>query len=452
VAATLRGGYLRLWRYGGGSERLCEEALERDGWPADRWRSWQEERLASVLHRAATRVPYYREMWSARRRRGDRRSWEHLEHWPILDKEPLRATPRAFVADDRRLSSLFREHTSGTTGTSLDLRVSRGTLRSWYALHEARTRRWNGTTHTDRWAIIGGQLVTPVEQERPPYWVWNAALRQLYMSAYHISPRSARDYAAALWTHRARYVVAYPSALYALARELLAQGEQAPVLSVALLNAEPVYPHQRETIERAFRCPVRETYGMSEMVAAASECEHGSLHLWPEAGWLEVMERGERVHAGECGDFVCTSLLNLDMPLVRYRVGDRGAVSAATSTCACGRELPVLERVEGRSDDVLYTPDGRSVGRLDPVFKAGLPVREAQIVQERLDRVRVRVVPADGYRPRHGESIVDRVRARMGLVTVLVEEVEAIPRTANGKFRAVISELTTEERAWLARR
>lgn len=452
VAATLHGGYLRLWRYGSGSERLCLEALERDGWSPDRWRSWQEERLAAVLHRAATRVPYYRNMWSARRRRGDRRSWERLEHWPVLDKEPLRAHPHAFVADDRRLSSLFREHTSGTTGTSLDLRVSRETLLAWYALHEARTRRWHGTTRADRWAIIGGQLVAPVAQERPPYWVWNAALRQLYMSAYHISTRSARDYAAALAAHGARYVLAYPSALHALSRELLAQHVEAPALSVALLNAEPVFPHQREAIERAFRCPVRETYGMSEMVAAASECEQGGLHLWPEAGRLEVMERDAHVPAGIAGDFVCTGLLNLDMPLVRYRVGDRGALAPPSTGCACGRGLPVLDHVEGRSDDVLYTPDGRSVGRLDPVFKAGLPVREAQIVQDRLDRVRVRVVPADGYCARHADSIVERIRARMGVVTVLVEEVETIPRTATGKFRAVISELSTDERAWLARR
>ena len=86
LAASLRGLYLRSWRYGPETERLVEEALGRESWSLKQWRAWQEERLAYVLHRAATRVPYYREQWAARRRRGDRASWEYLENWPILEK------------------------------------------------------------------------------------------------------------------------------------------------------------------------------------------------------------------------------------------------------------------------------------------------------------------------------------------------------------------------------
>src|SRR5919108_1156824 len=96
VAASLRGLYLRSWRYGPETERLVAEALEREQWSPERWKIWQEERLAYVLHRAATQVTYYREQWAARRRRGDRASWEYLENWPILEKEVVRETPRAF--------------------------------------------------------------------------------------------------------------------------------------------------------------------------------------------------------------------------------------------------------------------------------------------------------------------------------------------------------------------
>ena len=68
AAATLRGAYLGFWRYGAATERLVQEAHEREFWSAEEWRSYQQERLAYVLHRAATRVPYYREQWAARRR------------------------------------------------------------------------------------------------------------------------------------------------------------------------------------------------------------------------------------------------------------------------------------------------------------------------------------------------------------------------------------------------
>jgi phenylacetate-CoA ligase len=445
LAATVRGGYLRAWRYGPETQQLLDAALERDRWDPERWQRWEEERLAFVLHRAATRVPYYRDQWAARRRYGDRASWELLENWPILEKEPLRQDPQSFLADDRQRFRMFHEHTSGTTGTSIDLWFGRETLRAWYALYEARCRHWYGVSRHHRWAILGGQLVCPVRQDRPPFAVWNAALRQLYMSAYHIAPRNVGWYAEALRAHRIAYVLAYPSALCALARELLVQGIQVQGLIVVAVNAEPLYGYQRETIERAFGCPVRETYGMAEIVAAASECESGRLHLWPEAGHLEVIDEKRAARPEESGEFICTSLLNTDMPLVRYRVGDRGA-KRAEAKCPCGRRLPQLSFVEGRTDDVLYTADGRSVGRLDPVFKSRLHIREAQIVQDSVDRLRVRYVAASGFRSVDGHAIVEGLRARMGAVTVTLEEVDSIPREANGKFRAVICNLTADER------
>ena len=188
LAASGRGYYLRWWRYGPETERLVAEALERETWSPARWQAWQQERLALVLHRAAKKVPYYREQWSARRRRGDRAAWEYLENWPILEKEHIRQNPRAFVADDCQIQKMYHEHTSGSTGKPLDLWWSRATVKAWYALFEARWRRWYGVSRQDRWAILGGQLVAPVQTRRPPFWVWNAALQQLYLTSYHLAP------------------------------------------------------------------------------------------------------------------------------------------------------------------------------------------------------------------------------------------------------------------------
>ena len=109
--------------------------------------------------------------------------------------------------------------------------------------------------------------------------------------------------------------------------------------------------------------------------------------------------------------------------------------------CSCGRGLPILTPLEGRLDDILYTSDGRCIGRLDPVFKSHLPIREAQIIQESLDRVRVRYVPAVNFTAEAGQSIVEQLQARMGPIEVILEQICEIPRTPNGKFRAVISRL-----------
>jgi len=273
VVASARGYRLLSWRYDRRTDALVQEALDREGWSADRWKSYRQELLARVLHRAATLVPFYRAHWAQRRRRGDQRSSEILDNWPILDKETLRSRPLEFVADDCDVRRMFKDHTSGTTGKSLDLWFSRDTVLAWYALFEARARRWYGVSRHDRWAIIGGQLVAPVGRTSPPFWVWNAGLKQLYMSAWHLSPRFLPAYFEALEKYEIRYVLGYSSAINTLG--LAARDISWPnkgQLRVAITNAEPLPRDQREPIESGLGCPVRETYGMAELVAVASEC------------------------------------------------------------------------------------------------------------------------------------------------------------------------------------
>ena len=440
TAASLRGFYLWCWRYGIDGERLVGIILEREHWSAAEWTRWQKEQLASVLHRAATRVPYYREQWATRRRNGDHASWECLKNWPILQKDTVRANPNAFLADDCRTRRMFREHTSGTTGTPLDLWWSRKTTSAWYALFEVRCRRWYGVSRKNRWAILGGQLIVPVQQRTPPFWVWNLPLNQLYMSSYHLAPDLIPYYITALRKYRIEYLLGYSSSLYALA-EVMKRTDQTLRLKVVVTNAEPLYPFQRNVIASAFQCPVRETYGMAELVAAASECPDGSLHLWPDVGWVEIAKSGDHDETACGGELICTSLLNMDMPLIRYLVGDRVAQTPDRSSCGCGSALPIFGQVEGRTDDTLYTRDGRRIGRLDPVFKEGLPIREAQIVQETLDTLRVRYVSASDSMMDVGTVIADRLRERMGDVHILLEPTDRIPRESNGKFRSVICRL-----------
>jgi phenylacetate-CoA ligase len=416
-----------------------EQALERESWTSTEWAQWQQERLAEILHRAATKVPFYRDAWAARRRRGDRSSWELLQNWPLLEKESVRQNPAAFVAEDCDKRRMYHDHTSGTTGTQLDLWQRKETVRNWYALFETRSRRWYGVSESDRWAMLGGQLVIPASQRKPPFWVWNAGLKQLYMSSYHLSPGNISYYLDALKHYGVKYLLGYSSSLYELAEGALRLGRHDVKMAVAITNAEPLFEYQRQAIEKAFQCRVRETYGMAETVAAASECEAGRMHVWPEVGVIEVL--GEHTQAsGHAGELVCTSLINGDMPLIRYRVGDRGALAKGT-TCSCKRTLPVLSHVEGRIDDTLYTRDGRRIGRLDPVFKSDFPIREAQIIQETLESIRVRYVPTDTWTPEAAPALIEQLRSRMGDIRVELEQVNAVPRGANGKFRAVICNL-----------
>jgi phenylacetate-CoA ligase len=215
-----------------------------------------------------------------------------------------------------------------------------------------------------------------------------------------------------------------------------------------ITNAEPLTPWQRQAIREGLCDQVRETYGMAEIAAAGSECVQGALHEWPEVGWIETLDdREDRPAAdGETGRLVCTGLLNSDMPLIRYALGDRGRLETRAEPCGCGRRLPVFSALEGRSNDMLVAPDGRRVFWLNPVFY-GTAIREAQIVQAEADALTVRLVPAPGFDARTKTAIEGRLIARMGNVRVKFEEHSAIPRGENGKFRPIVCDLPAAGRS-----
>ena len=443
LAASIKGHQLQRYRYGTDTARMVEEALERETWDETQWETWRAERLDLVLTRSAKDVPYYRQYWQAQRRNGNKASWSYLENWPILKKEVVRKTPRAFVADDCDIHRMYCDHTSGTSGTPLKLWESRQTVRQWYALFEARWRRWYDVSRFDRWAILGGQLVVPFAQSKPPFWVWNAGMSQLYCSAYHIRQENVSAYIDAMKKYGVNYLLGYPSAIHALSQMASHLNITPPALKVVISNAEPLYSFQKQVIQDYFGCPMNDTYGMAEFVCAAGQCAQGELHLWPEVGYLEVYADGlnESIPDGQTGRLICTGLLNADMPLIRYEVGDRGAQNAEIKQCACGRSLPRLLSIEGRQDDMILTKDGRRIGRLDPIFKADLRLLEAQIIQEKIEEFTIKYVPAPEWNEQDKEMLAERLRQRVGDVRIRFEEVSVIPRSASGKFKAVISKV-----------
>jgi phenylacetate-CoA ligase len=234
-------------------------------------------------------------------------------------------------------------------------------------------------------------------------------------------------------------MIVYPSSAFLLATLAREQNITLPPVRVIFSNAEKLQDHQKNLISEVFQCPVVDTYGMGEYAFGASECQRGSMHIWPEIGLLEVMyvDDDKPVNPGENGRFIVTSLLNEDMPLIRYEVGDLGN-SLGNVECACGRSLPRIGRIEGRLNDMLYTPDGRQIFWLNPIFY-GLSIREAQIIQESLDQITVNYVPAPAFRSEDEQVIRSRIQTRTGIAEITIKPVQRIPRDKNGKFRAVIS-------------
>jgi len=447
LAASVWGYYLRHLRFDHQTETLVEEALQRESWDRNQWEKWQQVQLARLLQVAATTVPYYREQWQRRRRNGDKASWELLQNWPILDKKEVRDNPRAFLSENSKSKHLYTDHTGGTTGKPTLIFESREVIRNIYALHEARTRRWFGVHHRDRWGMLGGQKVIPLHQRRPPYWVWNGGLNQVYFSVFHINPETAKDYVRALWKYRPVHLMVYPSSCAILSKFILEQRLRPPQIKVIVCNSENTLPKYRELMTRAFNCPVIDTYGMAEACAAASECLALTQHYWPESGIIEVFDPQKRefnTEPGTAGEYVLTGLMNDDMPLVRYANHDLGYLPNWQHQCACERKLPSLASIAGRSNDLVLTKDGRELYILDSLYN-GLPVIEGQLIQHTLDSFEVKVVPDETYsRSAMLGAITARLQQYLGAVNITLTEVTEIEKNANGKFKPFVSMINAQ--------
>lgn len=438
AAASLRGGYLKWCRYSRLTDTLVRRALDAEHNKPIYWREYQKNKLASMLSRAASQAPFYKKYWSTR----PGCDFSKIDDWPVLEKEDVRKNSESLIFEGISNKRIIKVKTGGTTGASLTISKTRNDFIFWYALFEARWRNWYGLTRNDSWAIIGGQLIVPFEKKTPPFWVWNAPMRQLYCSTYHLSPKFSLSYLQEIKRRKVKYIFAYSSALHFLALEVIRHKVNNFDLKVVITNAEPLFDHQRQTIEKAFGCPVKETYGMAEGVIGASECDSGFLHLWPEVGYLELLNEGKisKIVPGAEGELLCTNLYHEAMPLVRYRVGDRVRFHDDLYGCPCRRSLPRLAHVEGRVNDYIVGPDQRQIWYFNPEFY-GLPVAEFQMTQKEAGCVILSIVPLPGFDQKTQEEIAVRLRKRLGEMKVKFDIVEKIPRLKNGKFKAVVNKL-----------
>ena len=183
---------------------------------------------------------------------------------------------------------------------------------------------------------------------------------------------------------------------------------------------------------------------MAERVVYATECEqHQGHHLNLDYGITEFLDsRHQPVDNGQLGTIVATSLFNRAMPMIRYQTND--SCSLKTESCSCGRGFPLMDEVATKNEAIVTLPDGRLVSPsvLTHPFKPMVNIIESQIIQERLDLIRVKIVKNQDYTHKDEEMLLAGFVERLGPdVALKVEYVDMIPRTKSGKFKWVISKV-----------
>ena len=284
-------------------------------------------------------------------------------------------------------------------------------------------------------------ILFPPSKSKPPY-ITDYYEKDIFFN-FHISNSSIADYVKAYNHFSPHYLKGYPSGLYNFAVLAKEHGLKVNKAKAVFSASEVLHPHQRIVIEDVFQAPVYQWYGQVETTVNLHECEKHRLHVKEEYGLLEIIinSQGQPVKPGEIGSVIGTSWGNKTFPLLRYDTGDNMILSAEIN-CPCGRSGRIIEKILGRDEDVIVTPEGRHVGRLDFVFKPISSVKEAQIIQEDIDRILIRVVPLKNYSTQDRNKIIEILKQYLGnSISFFIEEVDYLERTNAGKIKYVISKL-----------
>ncbi len=444
LAATVRGWQLNRQRYRAVYHRTLTEFEERNTWPLERLLEYQQQRLQALVAGAAHHVPYYRRLFAERGLRpADIQTVADLPKLPPLDKHKLRHDPHDLVDERCDPRRLVRSQTSGTSGVPVQLYADTDALQQHYALYEVRCRRAAGMHFgRDPYVMLGARAVVSPRRTRPPFWIYNHAWKQLYMSIYHLADQHLPAYIDALRARPYQAIMGFPFPIYLLARHAVHMGCPPLPIEAAITSGEVLRPEWRATIERGLGCRVFNQYGCAEQCVFAAECPHGGMHLSIDTCVVEVVDDEDRpVPVGQSGHLLCTGLLNTAQPLIRYRIGDRAALSG--ECCPCGSPLPLIHALEGRSGDELQLPDGRRVSFVSSsLVMAGLEtVAQWQLVQEALDHVVLRVVAESEFTAEDERRLRDNLRRELGDVRIDIERVDTIERTAAGKAILFVSKL-----------
>jgi phenylacetate-CoA ligase len=392
----------------------------------------RKTRLDRILDHALATVPHYKGLGLPARPR--------LEDFPMLEKNDLVTHAEALRSELPMRSAA--KTTGGSTGRAVTVwknpeAIAAERAATWMAFE------WYGIRPGDPamrfWGSGGGR------KRRFKAALADRAMNRETASAFAFSPSDLKAYWERLRRSDPVYLYGYVSMLEVMAQFVLDHGleSQGHSLRAVITTAEPLYPPQRDLIRKAFSVPVWNEYGCGEVGPIAYQCRDGGLHLMETHLWVEVVdEGGEPLRGSGTGEILVTDLTNLAMPLIRYRLRDTVTLGPP---CSCGRALTSIQKVEGRSYDLLEDSRGRRYHGeavmyiFEDLREAGFDILQFQVRQDQPGRARVLFVARERDQEA-AQAIKRNFEERLGGMKVEALPVGGIDRAPSGKTRLIIRE------------
>jgi len=420
-----------------------KKQLQSQWQPYSEQKASQEKQLRKMIGFAYKNVPYYHKLFRGLKlESSDIRTLEDLEKLPILTKDIIKENWDDFKPVNLNSMKYYTNSTGGSTGTPFQYRLLKyDRFLSGAMLY----RGWGYADYElgDKMVFLAGSSLDVGSKSVITKKAHEISRNLKKLSSFDMGTEEMQKYTIVMNSFRPRYLRGYASSINFFANYIINNDVEITSPSGVFTTAEKLMPNMRKNIEDAFGCDVYDAYGLNDGGVGAYECsEHNGLHIDTERSIMEIVDdTGSQMEEG-VGKILATSLHNYAMPFIRYDTEDMGHI--VEDACGCGRESRLLKEVMGRQQEMLQTPEGKYVHGAffnSYMFEKIKSVKEFQVVQEKLDKIVIKIVPEDGFDETQLDMIREIIKQKSSGWDVDFRFVDEIERTKAGKYKFITSEL-----------
>ncbi len=433
-------GYLNAkQRYNSRFKSSLQEHIDLWGADIQDINDFQKKKLSKLLTEVHQHSQWYASIMKERKitlKEIESNPIEVLKRMPILEKSDRKKHVDLIVNTSRKTDMV--NHTSGTTGSPtmdyLDQESINDSFAVWKRFHNV-----IGVKTKDKQVRFSGRLVINNDAKKPPFWVYNYFEKQLMMSTYHLKSENFKFYIEKLNKFKPKLIDGYPSAIFIISKFINKNKIKLSFVPKAIaVTSETLYDYQRIEIEKAFRCHVHNQYASNEGSPFITECTNGNLHVNLDSGIFEyVNNEGKPAKPGEIANLVVTSIIRFKTPLIRYNIGDTVLLPLQNEICNCNCNMPIVKKIIGREDDILWTEEKGYVVSADTALIDIEGIMEGQIIQENPKLVVVNLIVDDAFNKKMHDRLLNNLKDRLGEhIDYTINIVDNIPLGPNEKFDA----------------
>jgi len=446
VSASRLAYYLAVYLKG---ERLVKEykfAKEKQYESIDWIHEHQIREFKKLYMYAYNNIPFYNQLY---KKHGlslnEEIDFDFISRLPSIQKKDIIYSQSLMTGDTGFSLFATKKTTGGSTGEPVTIYKNPRALAAERAVTWV-GYEWAGISIADRHVRIWGD---PIDiKQTLKRRVVDLFANRLRLSAFALSDKQFDDYYHKLVNFKPIYLYGYVSALLSFSEYLSKNDLMLPkTVKSVIATSEVLTPWIKSEMEKNFGVRVYNEYGCGEVGSIAHECESGGLHLMETNLIVEV-----DAEDGDEGELIVTDLTNYLMPLIRYRIGDYGAIDL--SMCKCGRMLKKLKNIHGRAYDCLVRLNGDKVHPEAVMYifemvksKYGAQINKFKVIQKSLAVLDVLlIVPHDKLKSEVEDVIKNELMNKLpDIEYVNFKYVNRIDREQSGKMRVVVSEVNASQ-------